>query len=497
MRDCSFYLSNKTASSRIAATAKHRPTTGLKPNAVLDKHGDWDKPMVKVQRIAHTLCGLIAAPGQMKNRILVAVPLALSICLPLAAEAQSIAETTSTPAEAAKLPSPLQLTDVTAISLRNRAEITAANARADALAQRPAIVSSLEDPMVSVSVDHYPFKAMMDEERRYDRSISVEQRFPLSGILTHRRSAALADAERARALIGVTQLDVVLSAQRNFFMLLERRRMRPVVDEQISLANLLVDVAASRYASGAGAQADVLRAEAEAARLKAKRQSLDAEIRGAEAMLNAGLGRSVGAVIPELQYLPELVDPASIPEVLELAANWRPELVAGVAEVKRANAETRTMRSMYKPMATIRAGYAETMAEGPGAMLMVGVSVPIWRRRLSSGVAEAQAMQRMAEADLDAMRRMVAGEALAAREDVISARTQVNLLRQDVLPRAQVATDAALAGYSSGQGSLITVVEAARALWEAQGERVMAESKLGEAWSRLDRATGANQGTRP
>ena len=395
------------------------------------------------------------------------------------------------------LPSPLRLSDVTAIALQSRAEITAANARADALAQRPAIVSSLEDPMVSVSVDHYPFTGMMDGGRRYDRSISVEQKFPLSGILSHRRSAALADAVRARALAGVTELDVVLGAQRSFFMLLERRRMRPVIDEQISLASLLVDVAASRYASGTGAQADILRAEAEVARLKSKRQALDAQIRGAEAMLNAGLGRPVDVVIPELHYLPSLAEPASIAEVLELAAETRPELDAGAAEVQRANAETRAMRSMYKPMATVRAGYAETMADGPGAMLMVGLSVPIWRRRLSSGVAEAQAMQRMADADLEAMRRMIAGESLAAREDVVAARIQVNLLRQDVLPRAQLAIDAALGGYSSGQGSLIAVIEAARALWEAQGEQVMAESALGESWSRLDRATGANQRVRP
>lgn len=423
--------------------------------------------------------------------------LALAVCLPNPIAAQSISDTAPTLAEAAPLPSPLNLRDVTAISLRNRAEIIAANARAEALARRPVIVSSLEDPMVSASVDHYPFAGMMDEGRRYDRSISIEQKFPLSGILSNRRSAALADAERARALVGVTELDVVLGAHRNFFMLLERRRMRPVIEEQISLARLLVDVAASRYASGTGGQADIFRAEAEVARLKSKRQALDAQIRGAEAMLNAGLGRPVDAVVPELHYLPSLVEPATIAEVLDLAADTRPELDAGAAEVKRANAETRAMRSMYKPMATVRAGYAETMAEGPGAMLMVGVSVPIWRQRLSSGVAEAQAMQRMASADLEAMRRMIAGEALAARENVVAARIQLNLLREDVLPRAQVAMDAALGGYSSGQGTLIAVIEAARAFWEVQGEQVMAESALGEAWSRLDRATGGDQRVRP
>lgn len=429
----------------------------------------------------------------MLNRIWVAAPLVLSVCVPHESKAQNIAETAAVPEETSSLRSPLRLSDVAAIALQNRAEIAAAKARADALAQRPAIVSSLQDPMVSVSVDHYPFSAMMDGGRRYDRSISVEQQFPLSGVLSHRRSAAIAEAERATALTGVTELDVVLNAQRGFFMLLERRRMRPVIDEQITLASLLVDVAASRYASGGGAQADILRAEAEVARLQARRQSLAAQIRGAEAMLNAGLGLPVDASVPELAYQPSLAEPASIAEVLELATDNRPELAVGTAEVKRAGAETRAMRSMYKPMATVKAGYAETMAEGPGAMLMVGISVPIWRRRLSSGVAEAQAMERMADADLEAMRRMVAGETLAAREDVIAAQVQVNLLRQDVLPRSKLAMDAALGSYSSGQGSLIAVVEAARALWQAQGDEVMAESALGEAWSKFERATGDSQ----
>lgn len=186
------------------------------------------------------------APSLLRLSIVIAI--ALSQTIPLDAVAQTTDQSATNDATT-RLRSPLRLSDVTTIALENRAEITAAKARADALAQRPSIVSALEDPMVSVSVDHYPFQGMMEGGRRYDRSISVEQKFPLSGVLSHRRSAAVADADRANALTAVTELDVVLGAQRAFFMLLERRRMKPVIDEQIDLAALLVDVAASRYAS--------------------------------------------------------------------------------------------------------------------------------------------------------------------------------------------------------------------------------------------------------
>lgn len=392
------------------------------------------------------------------------------------------------------VPDPLRLNDVAAIALDNRVEVAAAKARAEALAQRPTIVSALEDPMISAAIDHYPYEnPMMESGRRYNKSFSIEQKFPLSGIRGHRKEAARADAERAKALTAATELDVVLDAQRNFLMLHERRRMKGIIEEQISLARQLVNTAANRYASGAGVQADVLRSEVEVARLLAEQQSLVAQIRAAEVMLNVSLGRPAQATIPTLQYQPNRAEPATEANVLDRASSSRPELGVGAAEVERAKAEVEVMRSMYKPMAMVRIGQATTMAEGAGAMFMVGVSIPLWRGSLDAGVSEAQAMQRMADADLEAMQRMVLGEVLAAREKVNAVRAQLRALESEVLPRSLVATDSALAGYASGKGSLVAVIESARALWGVQAELIMVESSLGEAWARLDRAMGTVQ----
>ena len=392
------------------------------------------------------------------------------------------------------LPDPLRLVNATTIAVASRAEVSAANARAEALAQRPAIVSALEDPTVSAAIDHYPYRnPMMESGRRFDQSIAIEQKFPLSRVRTHRHDAARADAARARSLAAVTGLDVGLDAQRNFLMLHERRRMKLVIDEQVSLARQLVSAAANRYASGAGVQADILRAEVEVARLRAEQQAIDAQIRAAEAMLNVSLGRSAQAPIPALQYQPNRDEPASVTDLLVRAKASRPELGAGAAEMDRAAAEVEVMRTMYKPMAMVRIGQATTMAEGAGAMLMIGVTVPLWRDRLDAGVSEAQSMQRMAAADLESMRSMVSGEVIGAREKVLAARAQLHAVEFEVLPRAVVATDSALAGYAAGRSTLVAVIESARALWSLQAELVMLESSIGEAWARLDRAVGAGQ----
>jgi outer membrane protein TolC len=179
--------------------------------------------------------------------------------------------------------------------------------------------------------------------------------------------------------------------------------------------------------------------------------------------------------------------------VQSAAVENRPELRAGAAEVARAAAEIDVMRAMYRPMMMIRGGPSSTMAEGSGVMIMIGVSVPIWRERLRSGVAEAVAMQGMARADLEAMRRMIEGEAVAAREGVNASRIRLDAVRKEVVPRARMAVEAALAAYSAGRSTLVPVIESSRALWDVRSELVMADRALAEAWVRLERAV-ANRG---
>jgi outer membrane protein, heavy metal efflux system len=413
---------------------------------------------------------------------------ALSVLLALSAGISAASDVL----DARPLPDPLTLAAMTQLAREHRDEIAAARARASAAYHRPAVVSALDDPMFQWSLDHYPFE-MMDRNgggRRSDRSVTIEQRFPLSGIRGHRRRSAEADAERLVAEADRVVLDVTLDAVRAFVMLYEQREMLRVAEEQHALARQLVGAAGARYGAGQGGQADVLRAEVELARIEARLQALVAEVRAAEAMLNASLARPTGAAVSTL-YLPDRdQEPPPQQAVRDAALQRRPELRAGAAEVRRADAELGVMQSMYRPMAMIRAGTATTMAEGDGAMLMIGVSVPLWRGALRSGVAEAAFMQDMAHADLAAMQRMVEGEAAAAREQVQAARAQFLALRDNVVPRAHMAIEPALAAYRSGQDGMVSVIEATRALWAVEAELVMAKAALRLAWARLERATG-------
>jgi outer membrane protein, heavy metal efflux system len=393
---------------------------------------------------------------------------------------------TATAAQTAPvLPSPLSLGDVIRLASERRDEIQAARARIRAGEARPTIVSALQDPMVSPSLDHLPF--MLGGA---DVSFTIEQQISLSGIRGHRRASALADVDRLRAEASRTTLDVGLQAVNAFLMVQERRRTEALVGEQLAFARDVVSAANARYASGTAPQSDVLRAEVEVARLEALAHALVSEVRGAEAMLNTTLALDAEQPVPPFASLAFAQPPLSW-SAIKTALTSRPELVAGRAEIVRAEADVEVMRDMFKPMALVRTGPAYTMAEGRGWMAMVGISLPIWRNKLHAGVAEAQAMRAMSEADLRAMTRMIEGDAAVAVHQLRATRDRQAALTTDVLPRARMAIEPAVAGYTSGQLPLVSVIEAVQALWLVQGDLIAADTELGLAWARLGRAIGS------
>jgi outer membrane protein TolC len=175
----------------------------------------------------------------------------------------------------------------------------------------------------------------------------------------------------------------------------------------------------------------------------------------------------------------------------------RPELAAGRAEVGRAEAEVQVMRDMFRPMMTLRTGPSYTMAEGRGWMAMVGLGLPLWRGKLHAGVAEAQAMHAMSEADLQAMARMIEGDAAVALNQLQAASDRRTALTSDVLPRARMAIEPAVAGYAAGRLPLVSVIEAVQALWLVQSDVITADTELGLAWARLGRAIGSYEAIIP
>jgi outer membrane protein TolC len=388
-------------------------------------------------------------------------------------------------AEGPPLPSPLRADQVVAFAKEHRAEIVASRAKANALAETPKVVSSLPDPMVMVSVDHLPFNFM-----GIDASIAVQQDFPLSGLLGKKRLSAAAEANAALSDVKRVELDVELEAVVAYLMVAERERMAAVIDEQIGTARQIVEATLARLETGSGSAADVVRARLDVARLEGERKALDAETEGARSKLNAVLGRTPTSVVPTTSFAAPTGEPAPLPTLIATASEKRPELATMKFAADKAQADVDVMQAMYKPMAFVRVGVARTMLEGSGMMLMIGVSVPIWREKLSAGVAEAKSMSAMVDAETAAMRKMIEGEVGAARGNVVAAKIRYETTRDRIVPIARQSVTLTLSQYATGGAQLVSVLDTLQMLRMAQMELVVNEVRVGVAWARLGRALG-------
>jgi outer membrane protein TolC len=320
--------------------------------------------------------------------------------------------------------------------------------------------------------------------------VLVQQDFPLGGVLGARERAASAEARAVSADEQKARLDVEYQALGAYLMWIELQRMGGVVDEQLAIAKQVFAIAKVRLSVSEAAAADVIRAKADVSKLEGERKAIDAEIASAKAMLNASLGRTIDAEVPAPDLTLPSTDPPVATDLAKIAADKRPEIVAMKARVDSARARIDEMNAMYVPMAFVRTGYARTMEEGPGLMLMIGVSVPIWREKLSAGVSEAKSMTVMAESDVAAMTKMIEGEVGAAREQVVAARVRLATTREKVLPLSKQALQLTLTNYGSGTAPLVSVLDAERLVRDTRMEEVIAELKVAVAWAKLGRAIG-------
>ena len=99
-------------------------------------------------------------------------------------------------------------------------------------------------------------------------------------------------------------------------------------------------------------------------------------------------------------------------------------------------------------------------------------------------------MATMAEADREAMLRMIDGDIAATLESLRGAVANYHAFQTELMPRAERGVAPATAAYASGTLPLASVLEAIKALWSIQEEAVMAETSLGMAWVRYRNAIG-------
>ena len=329
--------------------------------------------------------------------------------------------------------------------------------------------------------------------RSWDRTtLEVSQGIPTAGKLGLKKDAAFAEAMAARRRFENAKFMLqarVLSASADYGYLGEAISAQ---SENLRLLSYVAELAAARLKVGLGRQEDLLKAQVEVETAENELKMLQAQRPAQGAALNALLGRE--ALLPLPFPVAEAVEPVSITdaELVRVAPERNPELTGLAEEVRGRQDALAYARRAWVSDLTLGYEVMGDLEASVTGMLML----PFRGGRIRAAVREARSA--MAEADA---RRLGVGDDLQARVVIAlamlrDADRQIALYGGSILPKAEQALAASIAGYgAAGGGSFLDVLDIQRTLLEVRLARARAVSGRAKAMAELEAALGMDHGT--
>ncbi|MDK2768009.1 TolC family protein [Sphingomonas sp.] len=392
----------------------------------------------------------------------------VAACLPSAALAQDA--------------QPLTLDDAIRRTLAAAPQTASTTARNEALAAARTAAGLRPQPSIDVTAENFgiPTGNLYDQ---FQLTGTYSQRIERGGKREARVALVDRDMDVVRAEAIVTRLDIIASVQRLYVEVQSAEALINIARQRLTVAQLLEREIKRRVASAkdplfAGMRAATSVSEAKVD-LELAIHARDAALKRLTAMWNGspdGLGVKTGEFLSiDAPVGPVLPSPA--------------DLAVFSARGARADAAVTLQQANAKRDPTLSAG-PRFIGSGDVA-IVAGVSFPLGGRRLATArVAEAQAERRRVDADL-AVERFTRERAIAlAAEKVEESRHEVEAIRDQVLPNAELTLEEVRVGYNRGFFSFVDVSGAQTALANANARMIAAARRYHEARVELDRLTG-------
>lgn len=393
-------------------------------------------------------------------------------------------------------PSPprLRLDSLYAAAARANPRIMAAGALAEAAGARVPGARRPPDPQLQFGLMNRELPGLGPMDPLGMTQLQVMQMFPTAGKLGLFGAAAEARAAGARARATDLSWEVRSRVAAAFYDIYRTERSLEIA---ITTKRLMDDVAATAdamYRVGETAQADVLKARVEVARMTEEIVAMRAMRLVGLARLGGLLDRPVDSSTPPA-LLPGFPDSLDAPDsLMQEAARARPMVRAGEADLRVADADQRRAWREIWPDLQVGVQYGQragmTGVERMGS-LMLGASVPVFAGSRQFRMRdETEAMRAMAAADLAAMRAETRARVGEVHVEWMRAKNLQALYRTTILPQARAAVTASLAAYRVGRVNLMTLLDNQTTVNRYEQELVALEAAEGMALADLEMLLG-------
>ena len=385
---------------------------------------------------------------------------------------------------AAAAAEPLSLAKAIELALEGNPEVAAAKRQWEATEGQVLQGRSRPNPELAYS---------LEDTRSKTRTQSWQLNLPveLGGKRAARTKAAEKSREQAQAQLAELQATVRANVAAAYFDVLTAQERLVLARDSAALAKSSTDTVSKRVAAGKVSPVEESKARVAEAGVRVELAQAASEQRNALSRLFALLGR-IDAPYTVLEGKAENLP--SVPSLVDLQPliSSSPGVVLARIEVDRRKALTDLEQSKRVPDVTVSVGMQRSN-ETQRNVLLFGVSLPLpVFDRNQGNLLEALKLEDKARDELQAATVRLHSEVAQARERLSTITAEVQSLKQDVLPGAKSAYDAATIGFENGKFNFLEVLDAQRTYFTAKSQYLKALGEAHRAAADIDRLLGAS-----
>jgi outer membrane protein TolC len=369
-------------------------------------------------------------------------------------------------------------------------EIRAAQKKLQAMQARIKPAGTLEDPQIGLQIMYAPYP--LRNAFKNERAITISQMFEFPGKLGLMSGMAGREADMSAADHELVTLKVLTEVKKTYFMLFHIDYDLEINRENRELMKQFIAIANVKYATGMGAQPDIIKAQTEYSMMFNDSLMRAQERSSMAAMLNALLDRPRDSHVPVIH---EHLDPRhfsfALDSLVQTAYANRPELKNMQAMADMYQLSGRLARREYFPNFMLSYTHRQ-MPEMQNWDAMVSFNIPLyfWRKE-KLRVQEADANYQMADAGLQSMRNMVRAEVESAFYKVEQAGRSVRIFQNTVVPQAEQSLLASRAAYENNKVDFLMLLDSQRTLRDLKLAAHQALADFGTRLAELELAVGA------
>lgn len=320
-----------------------------------------------------------------------------------------------------------------------------------------------------------------------ERAFGLSQTIPWFGKLSLKGQIEEERASGAAAGAKAVFLRIAYRVKKSYYDLAYLKHSLAITEEHLDLLSQWEEVARSRYATGTGSYAELIKAQVELGKLSERIEELRDRYRPLAAALNAALNRPADARIAwptELEAQGSPLDEGALQRRLPVE---NPELLGLEHQaLSFLRAEELAGKQRY-PDLTLGVNYIQTgdarmenvLGSGKDPILAsFSINIPIWSGKYQAAEREAAGSYLAAHS----IRREKENNLAAALELALfgyrDALRKLDLYGDTLLPKGRQSLGATLAAYETGEAGFLDLVDAERLLLEFELSKARAAADL-------------------